>query len=645
MIIGKNITLVFGERKLFDAIDFTFEQSAKIGCVGRNGAGKSTMLKVIAGIIKPDEGEVCIERGRKIAYLPQEVVLQSTKNVLDEAYTAFSDMVMLQNELDDVEQKLEHEEFQTNIEILERYAYLQEKLSLYNPSEALINTRKMLAGLGFSESQLTQEVNALSVGWKMRLVLAKLLLQNADFYLFDEPTNHLDIVTKEWFVDFLKNAPCGYLLVSHDRYFLDHACEDVFELERGYGTLYKGNYTHYLEQKKHNELLLKREFDQQERDIQKKLEWAERFKAKISTAKRAQSVLRSLEKVERIELPPTPPSIHLNFGHIQQAGKIVLTVKDLSYGYGARTLFKDVSFEIPRGEKVALVAANGVGKTTLFSLIAQKMVPHTGSIEMGHNVQWTLFEQDQDKVLHHQKTVLDEAESVCTTSEARQKVRSFLAAFLFMKDDVHKKIGVLSGGEKNRVAMVKTLLTKSNFLLLDEPTNHLDLDAKDILLKALKQFSGTLLFVSHDRVFLDDLATMVIELTPHGVHTYAGNFSSYLYHKSCMGLGSEGVQEQHGPTKLSLAAQTSSSGAQKKQDPQAASDKKNIAPGLSGKEAYELRKKVTSIERKIEKTEARLQELALEPFSDETKNETKRLKELSAELTQEWELLQKKLYC
>ncbi len=629
MIIIDDIKLFFGTRALFDGVSATFDRSAKIGCVGRNGAGKSTMLKVIAGQQGYDSGQVSIERGRKLAYLPQEVVLASEKSVIDEAYTAFAEMAILQDELADIEHKLEDEVYQTDIDLLERYAHLQDKLANYNPSEALVSTRKVLTGLGFSEERINQPVNELSVGWKMRLVLAKLLLQDADFYLFDEPTNHLDIVAKDWFAHFLRNSNRGYLLVSHDRYFLDHVCDETFEIELGKGTLYKGNYSKYLEEKEHALELLIRARDEQLRDMKRKKEWIDKFKAKANFSSRAQSMQRTLDKMELIELPPAPPSIRLNFGHIQQPGKIVLTAKDVSYSYPkSEPLFKQVKFEIPRGEKVALVAANGVGKTTLFSLIAQRLQPQSGEINFGHNVTWTLFEQDQDKVLNKQATILNEVENSCTTSEARQKVRAFLGAFLFKKDDVEKKVGVLSGGEKNRVAMVKTLLTDSNVLLLDEPTNHLDLDAKDILLKALQQFSGTIFFVSHDRIFLDELATMTIELTPNGTYSYAGNYSDYLNHKEQLGI-KDGMHSA-GPVIDETKKETT-----------AKSGKKQVSKALSGKESYELRKKSNSIERKIEKTEKKIQDCY------EGSEQKVSLQELQKELDQlnrQWEEVQKKLY-
>lgn len=624
MLIGSDISLAFGMRDLFKEISFNFDRESKIGCVGRNGAGKSTMLKVIAGLIQPDEGSISIERGRRVAYLPQEVVLASSRSVLDEAYSAFEEMMSLQLELADIERQLENKPELVHESVLERYAYLQDKLSTYDPVDALVKTKKILKGLGFDEDRLLKTVDTLSVGWKMRLVLAKQLLSEADFYLFDEPTNHLDIVAQQWFIDFLRNAPFGYMLVSHDRFFLDNACAQVFEIDRGNGTIYNGNYSSYLQQKEQASQAREQAYLEQQRDIKRQKETISRFKAKASKAGMAQSMQKKLDKLEIVEPEPKPPSIRLNFGHLQQAGRVVLQVKDVAQSFNGVPLFAGVNCEIPRGEKVALVAANGVGKTTLLSLIAGRYPLQQGSVEFGYNVTWALFEQDQDKVLTPERTVLDEVLDSCRTSGAREKARAFLGAFLFTKDDVNKKIHMLSGGEKNRVAMVKVLLTEANFLILDEPTNHLDLDAKEIMLKALSQFSGTILFVSHDRTFLDKLATMTLELTPQGLYSYAGNYTDYLYHKQAVGLAD--------------AAPAHVTPVKKQEETKKVEATKS---SLSGRELFEARKKAQSMERKIGKLEQQLVELTSSGDADVRK--IQECQKEVATLTAEWEALLQKI--
>lgn len=598
MIFGNNVTLLFGDRSLFDHLNFSWSSADKIGLIGRNGAGKSTLLKAIAGQLKLDEGSVTLERGKRLAYLPQEVVLSSERSVIEEAYTAFAELAALSQEAQDLEKIIEAglSDEQAH-DILDRYATVQEGLANYDPESLKVEAKKILQGLGFASEKLDAPVSSLSVGWKMRLVLAKLLLSHADFYLFDEPTNHLDIVAKDWFVSFLKESKTGFVLVSHDRYFLDNVCDYMYELDRGQGKAYHGNYAAYENQKAQEKEMIEKAYEQQQREIKQKMVTIDRFRASASKAAMAQSMLKQLDKIERIEPVAKPPSVTLNFSHVQRSGKIVLVVKDLSKKFDNHTIFKNVSFEIPAGEKVALVAANGVGKSTLLNLICGKYELESGSVSFGHNVIPALFEQDQDKVLNHKKTILEEAEDSCKTTTARQRVRGFLGAFLFPGDDVHKKIGVLSGGEKNRVAMVKVLLTDANFLILDEPTNHLDLDSKDILLRALTQFTGTILFVSHDRDFLNSLATTIIELTPQGARMYKGNYDEYLYRKQMIS-----------PTQgVATNIQQNDKQESKKDSSQS---RVNQNKASSGKEAYELRKKMSNLEKKISRLEDDFKNLA-----------------------------------
>ena len=624
MIIGKDITLHFGQQVVFDNVAFTFGQQQKIGLAGRNGAGKSTLLKVIAGQQKLDAGGVSIERDKKIAYMPQEVVLLSAKTVLDEAFAVFDDIFALKKERDELEQYFaSHDAAEADPVKVERYAHVIHECSQVDIGSLETQTKKMLQGLGIGPDRWTMSVDQLSVGWKMRLVLAKLLLQNADFYLFDEPTNHLDIVTKDWFFDFLRSSKAGFLLVTHDRYFLDNACDYIYELNRGKGTMFTGNYDAFLTHKENESAIKEAAYIQQQKDIKRKTETINRFRASASRASMAQSMIKALDKIERIEPDPKQGAVHFSFAPVVRAGEVVLHVENVSKSFGDKQLFKDVTFQIFREDRVALVAANGVGKTTLLNILMNKLNADHGAMRLGHNVTPAYFEQDQERSLNKQKTILDEIEDSCKTSEARGRARAFLGAFLFPGDDVHKRIAVLSGGEKNRVAMVKVLLTQANFLILDEPTNHLDLISKEVLLQALQQYKGTLLFVSHDRSFLNSLATRIVELTPTGVRSYKGNYEAYLYYKQ---------QE----TAQSAPAQAAKPVAQKevKQEPQ-------------GKEAYEARKKRNSLERKIEKLEEEIAALnvklgELEWGSDEHQRADARVKQIQKSLTEtyaEWEKL------
>ncbi|HLE76401.1 MAG TPA: ABC-F family ATP-binding cassette domain-containing protein [Candidatus Babeliales bacterium] len=526
ILMLNNISLSYGERTLFDDISVDFQEDQKIGIVGRNGAGKSTLLKIISGMEQPDSGIVSKERGKTVAYMAQEMVLESHKNIYDEAFTVFEVFTALEIEQSKIEAELEKAPDHAE-QLLERYMQIQEKLARFDRIQSEKNTEDILIGLGFKREQFNKPVQELSVGWKMRLVLAKLLLEQADFYLFDEPTNHLDITAKEWFFKFLRQAPFGFLLVSHDRYFLEKACDLTFELSHGKGTLYHGSYTYYIEQKEERNRVLQSAHARQQREITKKKETIDRFRASASKAKMAQSMMKQLDRIERIEIEPAEPTIYISFPEPSRPGKVILTVKDVSHSFDGKQLFNHASCEIGRGQKVALLAPNGTGKTTLFNLICGKLPLQHGTVEFGHNVEHALFEQDQTRALNGESTIFDEIQSH-TKNVGDATIRSFLGSFLFSGSDVEKKIKVLSGGEKNRVAMVKVLLQNANFLLLDEPTNHLDLFAKSVMLQALKKYPGTILFVSHDHDFIQELATDILELSPNGLYHYPGKYEEFL---------------------------------------------------------------------------------------------------------------------
>lgn len=529
MIQLQRVTLNFGTREIFDGISAVFDSDQKVGLVGRNGAGKSTLLKAISGHLHIDSGVISIERGKVLAYLPQEVVLESDKSVFEEAYSVFQKFTDLEIEKERIELLLSKESPDA-INLLDNYNNLLIELSKFDKPSALQQTHKILTGLGFSETMKEQAVSTFSVGWKMRLVLAKLLLENADFYLFDEPTNHLDMVTKEWFFDFLRHSNFGYLLVSHDRYFLDNACDYIFEVERGRGKLFTGGFSKYIDQKQHEHDAKQVAYDRQQKELERKQATIERFRASATKAKMAQSMIKQLDKVELIEVDPPMPTIKLRFPESVRSGAVVLSVKNLKKTFGEKLVFKNAQAEVMRGEKIAIIAPNGGGKTTFFNVLTDTLKADEGSIQFGHNVHYAVFEQDQARALNPKNTVFQEVLDACTQM-TEATIRSFLGSFLFSGDDIYKKISVLSGGERNRVAMVKVLLQKANFLLLDEPTNHLDLYAKEILLQALKQYDGTILFVSHDHDFLQKVATRIIELTPEGLLSYPGNYDSYVYAK------------------------------------------------------------------------------------------------------------------
>lgn len=539
MIRASNISLTFGSQTVFRDVSFLINGHEKIGLVGRNGAGKTTLLRAIAGQQELANGLITIPRTFTVAYLPQEVVLRSEKPVIIEALNTFDNLGDCIEEAAILEDRLAHDVTIDKAEFGSRLVTIQQRLADEDARSREQEAFTILRGLGFKESQFKMPTSQLSVGWKMRLVLAKQLLKRADFYLFDEPTNHLDLPAKDWFLDFLNRAPFGYLLVSHNRYFLDHACDTIFDLSGGTIKEYKGNYSQFLVQKERNQEILERQYLEQQKHIKKQMETIQRFRASASRATTAQSMLKALEKIEPIFFEPTPKTVAFHFPPVQQSGREVITVSHLSVMFDNKPIISDVSFSIKRGQKVALVAPNGTGKTTLLNAIMEKLLTTKGSITWGHNVRPAFFEQNQELTLDRKKTVLEIATDACPNSNARQQVRSYLGAFLFSGESVDKKVEVLSGGEKNRLAMVKILLQDANFLLLDEPTNHLDLQSLEVLLTALKQYTGTILFVSHERDFLNRLATDIIELTPSGAFTYEGNYDDFVHFKEVQGLDSQ----------------------------------------------------------------------------------------------------------
>lgn len=622
MIFVKNLSLQFGSQLVFDNISCNLSDKDKVGLVGRNGTGKSTLLKIIAGIQDYDNGDIEKSNYFKVAYMPQEVVITSNKNVVDETMASFEYLHKLKEESDLLEPIIMDDPTE---EQMTRYCDIQHDLLEHNFDEKKAQAIRILMGLGFDLEKQQKLVSQLSVGWRMRIVLAKLLLQDADFYLFDEPTNHLDITAKNWFLDFLKAGSFGYLLVCHDRYFLDKACNKTYELSMGKLTIYHGNYSYYLVQKKTRQEHLERAYEQQQREIKQQERTIERFKALASKATMMQSMVKKLEKVERVEIERGPRAMNLKLKTPERSGQYVLTVKDVSYSFNQK-LFDHVSFEIQREEKAALIAPNGTGKTTLFNLIAKKLELQHGSISLGHNVTVALFDQDQEKILDPEKTILDEVIASCPRIPESQ-IRATLGGLLFSGDDIFKKTKVLSGGERNRVAMAKVILSNANFLLLDEPTNHLDIESKEVILNALQQYEGTILFVSHDQDFVNKLASKIIELTPKGVKTYDGNYEQYLE-----------VQEQISKLKNDTP---------KKQPEEIKQTEKKI----QNKDFYDLEKKSKNIEKKIEQLEKQknlfLEKMGTTEYrSQQYQAAQDDLKKTEAQLAaahQEWEDIQKQI--
>ncbi|MGC2310358.1 MAG: ABC-F family ATP-binding cassette domain-containing protein [Candidatus Babeliaceae bacterium] len=626
MIQLRNVTLDLGNKRVFEDITCVIQQNDRVGLIGRNGAGKSTLLKVIAGLIKPTSGHISIEKDTRIAYLPQEEVLTSTLLVFDEAFSAFSHIFETEKEINAIEEAITNGT--CTDELLEKYAELQAMAQTFNKFDAIKQTNEVLAGLGFTATMLQKSVNELSTGWKMRLALAKLLLMDADLYLFDEPTNHLDMMTQQWFLQKLQGMQQGFLLVSHDRAYLDKACTCILEIERGHGTYYRGNLQAYLDEKQQQIDIARSTRARQDREIAQKTKIIDRFRAG-TRSQQAQNLMKQIERIELVEVEPPLPTINFYFPAPQRPGSIVLKFNNLAYEFNGITIFHSITGEIQRGERVALIAANGVGKTTLLNCITGRYIPTKGTVTFGHNVHSAFFEQDQARALDAEKTIFEEVLDACSRV-TELEVRKTLGSFQFSGDDIYKKIKGLSGGEKNRVAMVKVLLQRANFLILDEPTNHLDLYAKDVLCQALAAYEGTMLFVSHDLDFVSKLATHIIELTPTQAYTYAGTYENFV------------LQKQYQQSLTTTKVTTKSSAFQPNKSP---------ATKDAQSQLNTLRKQVTELERmitRLEQDEKQITEsLGTHSYgSDEYNKALKQLTEIQKSLEQkykEWETAQQKL--
>jgi len=522
----------FGPRVLFLEADWLIRNNEKTALVGANGTGKSTVMKILAGLETLDYGAFEQTRGISIGYLPQEGLQLAGRTVFDECLTVFDELHEMQHEIERLAGQMaefDHEsaEYQSTAE---RYSLLQDRFHALDGYALDSQVGSVLTGLGFGKEDWPRRTEEFSGGWQMRIALAKLLLAKPNLLLLDEPTNHLDLETRNWLEDYLKSYPFGYILISHDRYFLDVTIDRTAEIWNKRLTIYQGNYTKYLKQKDERREQLMAAYRNQRDRIEHLEAFINRFRYQATKAKQVQSRIKELEKIERIEVPEQEPVIHFKFPQPPPSGRIVAEAEDLAKHYGSKHVFSGARFTIERGDRVALVGVNGAGKSTLIKLLTGAEVPTAGSIRLGHNVVAEYFAQDQYKVLDAEARMLDDI-SRAALRIPEVTLRSLLGCFLFSGDDVFKPLGVLSGGERNRYALARILVSPSNFLLLDEPTNHLDMRAKDVLLDALANYGGTVIFVSHDRYFIDRLATRVLEIEGGAVTAYEGNYEDYLRRK------------------------------------------------------------------------------------------------------------------
>ena len=636
MISVEGLKVEFGVTPLFEDVSFVINKKDRIALVGKNGAGKSTMLKILSGLQRPTDGTVAVQRGVSIGYLPQVMILSDTRTVIEEAEMAFDHIHELQDKLERMNQELADRtdyESESYHELIDRFTHDNERFLMMGGNNYQAEIERTLSGLGFDRSDFNRPTSEFSGGWRMRIELAKLLLRRPDVLLLDEPTNHLDIESIQWLENFLKVSPGAVVLVSHDRAFINNVTNRTIEISCGHIYDYKVPYDEFVVLRKERREQQMRAYENQQKEIKDTEDFIERFRYKATKAVQVQSRIKQLEKIVPIEIDDEDNStLHLKFSSSMRSGNYPVICENLKKAYGDHVVFHDVNLTINRGEKVAFVGKNGEGKSTLVKCIMDE-IPYEGKLVIGHNVQIGYFAQNQAQLLDENLTVFDTIDRVAQ-GDIRLKIRDILGAFMFGGEASDKKVKVLSGGERSRLAMIKLLLAPVNFLILDEPTNHLDMRSKDVLKEAIKEFDGTVIVVSHDREFLDGLVTKVYEFGGGLVKEHIGGIYDFLQKKNMSNLN-----------ELQLS-QSPSSGATKKSDePQPASASK-----LSYEAQKELSKKIRKIEKQVADCEARIGKLEQEVSAIEEKMATpegasdmklyeqhQKLKQQIAEAEVEWE--------
>ena len=634
MITATNLYIQYGNRVLMDDINLVITDKDRVGLVGRNGAGKSTLLKLLAGVQSPDKGTISRPSGSTLGFLHQDMTLPRGRTVLEEALTAFSAVLAMEKRLDELQETISTRtdyESPAYLNILEEFALLNDQFELLGGGAMEANAEKVLKGLGFKQSDFSRQTTEFSGGWQMRVELTKMLLQKPDYLFLDEPTNHLDIESILWLETFLKDYPGAIVVISHDRTFLDKITTRTVEIESGNLYDYKANYSKYVELRAERREKLQSAFDNQQRVIAEKERTINRFMAKATKTKMAQSMQKQLDKLERIELDDVDiSSMNLRFLPAPRSGQVVLETKGLAKEYGKLTVFNGVDLHMDRGDRIAFVGQNGQGKTTLARILVQNLTATHGTVEWGHNVEIGYYAQNQSESLSGNLTVLQTMEQA-SPAEMRPKLRGLLGAFLFSGEDVEKKVSVLSGGERARLALASLLLKPMNLLLLDEPTNHLDMISKEVLKEALLKFDGTLIVVSHDRDFLADLTTKTIEFRDHQLKEYLGDVNFFLKKRAL-----DNMREVEKRSTAAAAEATVSA----------------PRPELSYEERKKLTRAVAQAEKKVEKLEAAIADFEAIMASPEFYARPDAQKQLKAyedakvaldAAFEEWELAEKEL--
>lgn len=629
-----NLNKSFGIDSILENVNFTVNEYDKIGIIGVNGTGKTTLFKIISGIYGYDSGDIYTSKDCEIGYLEQNTNFHSENTILEEVLEVFKDVIEMEKYLRDLEHKISEESSNTNSTTLEKlmneYSNKLEAFSDMNGYGYKSEAKGVLKGLGFSDEDMDKPISILSGGEKTRVLLGKLLLKKPTLLLLDEPTNHLDSEAIEWLEVFLKQYKGTVILISHDRYFLDQVVNRIFEIHNKKLKTYNGNYSDFIKASAIEKELELKKFEDQQKDIKKQEKSIERLKAfgREKHLKRARSKEKALAKVDVLDKPEAyRKKAKIEFNPSVTSGNDVLQLRDISMGYGERILFKDLNLDIYRGEKVALIGANGIGKSTLFKIIMNEITPLSGDIKFGTNVNVSYFHQEQ-KTLNLDNTIIDEIwednKQLTQTS-----LRTMLGAFLFEGEEVFKKISTLSGGERARVAILKLILSNANLLLLDEPTNHLDIDSKEVLEEALSSYTGTIFTISHDRYFLNTVVDKVLVLDENGITEYLGNYDYYIEKK-------KQVQEMNTVEVIEEKTKTQLKEEKRKEREQREAEKKN-------------RVKRQNIEKEIEETEAKIEEMNVllcqeEVYSNPEKSKDVSLQKASLEeklsaLYEEWESL------
>ena len=629
MLNAHQITVSFGGETLFDSISFRLGKGDRVGLIGKNGAGKSTLLRLMAQENTPTSGSFALEKNCKIGYLPQDLDFEHGRTVLEEAYLAFEEIKAIEQRQEAIHHFMETTqdfESQSYFDQLDELNELTTRYEMIGGYHYQAQTEKILLGLGFSMQDLDAPTDTFSGGWRMRIELAKLLLRENDILLLDEPTNHLDIESIIWLEQFLKKFKGALVLVSHDRMFLDQVTNRTIEIVQQRIFDFKKSYSNYMifrEELRTQQLAAQKN---QEKEIQQTEKLIERFRAKASKASMAQSLLKKLDKIERIEIDPEEnKKIKFEFTVSHQPGKIILQTHNVSKAYGDKQVLQEVNLEIERGEKIAFIGQNGQGKSTLAKIIVSE-ISYEGKVQLGHNVQLGYFAQNQSTYLNGEQTVLESAEE-SATPENRTKVRDLLGAFLFPGEAVDKKVKVLSGGERNRLALCKLLLQPFNVLIMDEPTNHLDIASKNVLKEALLKFKGTLILVSHDRDFVQGLCEKVISFRNQEVKPFLGDINAYLEEKQLSSL----KELEKGPEKTEQAPTKTTEDDYKKQKKARASEQKIL----------KIEKQISRLEKELKEIDFELEinyeQTIVQPnFFDSYQQKKQALEQL----LQEWENLQ-----